>query len=83
MSNSSTLLPIADRIGQAAGRIVSISYLGLMREDQGGAGGEARWHDWYDYFPWEDHRAGAPAIDRQADGAAAARLGETAPSRPT
>ncbi len=41
---------------------VSISYLGLTREDQVGAGSEAHWSGWYDYFPWEDHRAGPPAM---------------------
>jgi len=40
---------------------VSISYLGLTREDQV-ARGEAHWSGWYDYFPWEDHRAGPPAL---------------------
>ncbi|MBR0872414.1 hypothetical protein JQ633_18775 [Bradyrhizobium tropiciagri] len=39
---------------------VSISYLGLTREDQVGAGFEAHWSGWYGYFPWEDHRAGVP-----------------------
>jgi hypothetical protein len=29
---------------------------------QVGAGFEAHWSGWYDYFPWEDHRAGAPAL---------------------
>lgn len=41
---------------------VSISYLGLTREDQVGPGFEAHWSGWYDYFPWEDHRAGPPAM---------------------
>jgi hypothetical protein len=41
---------------------ISISYLGLTREDQVGEGFEAHWSGWYDYFPWEDHRAGAPAF---------------------
>jgi hypothetical protein len=40
---------------------ISVSYLGLTREDQVGQGFEAHWSGWYDYFPWEDHRAGAPA----------------------
>ncbi|WP_426442778.1 NUDIX hydrolase [Bradyrhizobium genosp. P] len=40
---------------------ISISYLGLTREDRVGEGFEAHWSGWYDYFPWEDHRAGAPA----------------------
>ena len=31
---------------------ISISYLGLTREDQVGQGFEAHWSGWYDYFPW-------------------------------
>src|SRR4051812_34471270 len=41
---------------------ISISYLGLTREDQVSVGSEAHWSGWYDYFPWEDHRAGPPAL---------------------
>ncbi len=41
---------------------ISISYLGLTREDQVGQDFEAHWSGWYEYFPWEDHRAGAPAM---------------------
>lgn len=41
---------------------ISISYLGLTREDQVGQGFEAHWSGWYDYFPWEDHRAGPSAL---------------------
>jgi hypothetical protein len=41
---------------------ISISYLGLTREDQVNDGFEAHWSGWYDYFPWEDHRSGAPAL---------------------
>jgi hypothetical protein len=41
---------------------ISISYLGLTREDQVGEGSEANWSGWYEYFPWEDHRAGPPAL---------------------
>jgi hypothetical protein len=40
---------------------ISISYLGLTREDKVGQGFEAHWSGWYEYFPWEDHRAGLPA----------------------
>jgi hypothetical protein len=44
------------------GRTISISYLGLVREQAAtGAGGPA-WHGWYSYFPWEDWRAGRPAV---------------------
>ena len=49
------------RTGEAA-YSVSISYLGLTREDQVGQGFEAHWSGWYDYFPWEDHRDGAPPM---------------------
>lgn len=52
-----------DRIGeQRQQRVISISYLALTRADH--AAGEARrsWRGWYDYFPWEDHRFGIPAV---------------------
>lgn len=41
-------------------RVISISYLGLTRERRGANTHEAGWRSWYDYFPWEDHRAGPP-----------------------
>jgi hypothetical protein len=41
---------------------ISISYLGLTREDQAGEASAAHWSGWYEYFPWEDHRAGPPAM---------------------
>ena len=37
----------------------------LSRPDPRGPGRrrfEAHWSGWYDYFPWEDHRAGLPAL---------------------
>jgi hypothetical protein len=67
----------------AAERLVSISYLGLTREDNEDAslgprtpgprlltgGRDARdreavpiWQSWYRFLPWEDWRAGAPAV---------------------
>ena len=44
------------------GHAISISYLGLTRE--GGASGEDEpgWQNWYEFFPWEDHRAGPPPV---------------------
>ena len=39
---------------------ISISYLGLTREEGGREGTDAQWSSWYDYFPWEDHRDGSP-----------------------
>lgn len=41
-------------------RAISISYLGLTREMEASGAYEARWRDWYGYFPWEDHRSGLP-----------------------
>ncbi|HEY7214268.1 MAG TPA: NUDIX domain-containing protein [Thermoanaerobaculia bacterium] len=44
-------------------RMVSVAYLALVREVS--VHRDARWRDWYEFFPWEDWRAGRPAaIDR-------------------
>ncbi len=51
----------SDRGLEEAGRSISVSYLGLTREAQV-TGQEAGWQSWYRYFPWEDHRAGAPSM---------------------
>ena len=62
MSSSSIRLPIADGPAMPSRRTsISISYLGLTREDQVGQGLEAHWSGWYEYFPWEDQRADLPA----------------------
>jgi hypothetical protein len=42
-------------------RVLSIGYLALVPEARTVALRDARWRDWYDYFPWEDRRAGRPA----------------------
>ena len=48
------------------GRIISVSYLGLAREDRTAEQSGAVWRDWYAFFPWEDRRRGVdpslPAI---------------------
>lgn len=45
-------------------RILSVAYLALVREGSVSGSGSAHWHDWYDYFPWEDRRNGPSlAID--------------------
>ncbi len=41
-------------------RALSVAYLALVREEAPAPG--AAWIDWYDLFPWEDHRSGRPAI---------------------
>ena len=67
-----------DRTDEATGRTISISYLGLVREQAAPGAGRPGWHGWYDYFPWEDHRQGRPKI---LDGIAA-RLTEWAGAEP-
>ncbi|WP_320199842.1 NUDIX hydrolase [Agrobacterium sp. rho-13.3] len=48
-----------DNTGQ---RTISISYLGLVREQAAPGAGKPGWHSWYEYFPWEDCRKKAPDI---------------------
>nr|WP_206530273.1 hypothetical protein [Nordella sp. HKS 07] len=43
-------------------RAISISYLGLTREEGQGGARDSQWRNWYDYFPWEDHRKGTPEL---------------------
>ncbi len=57
------------RLGHDGGRVISIGYLALVRDDDDGEAVSTislkpgnRWKNWYDYFPWEDWRAGKPAI---------------------
>jgi hypothetical protein len=65
--------------GATAQHTISISYLGLTREGKESDLLETGWRNWYDYFPWEDHRAGtsamiereiAPGLDRWSRAAA-------------
>ncbi|MDE4455155.1 NUDIX hydrolase [Psychrobacter sp. DAB_AL62B] len=42
--------------------LVYVSYLGLVQEAQTQLQSQALWRDWYDYFPWENHLDGMPAI---------------------
>jgi len=43
-------------------RMLSIAYLALVHESVPSGSADARWRDWYTYFPWEDWRAGRPAM---------------------
>jgi hypothetical protein len=47
---------------RTAQRIVAISYLGLTREARTSDEPGVSWQTWYQYFPWEDRRSGAPAV---------------------
>lgn len=40
---------------------ISISYLALTLEESAGNSSSHDWRSWYEYFPWEDHRAGIPS----------------------
>ncbi len=53
-----------DRGGDGAGRVISVSYLGLARETQVSGEG-AGWQSWYRFFPWEDVRHGPPPLIAQ------------------
>lgn len=50
---------------QGGARVVSVAYLALVREGRPSGAREARWENWYRFFPWEDWREGRPpAIDQ-------------------
>lgn len=52
-----------DRTNDNTGkRTISISYLGLVREQAAPGAGNPGWHSWYEYFPWEDCRKKTPDI---------------------
>ena len=43
--------------------LVYVSYLGLVQETQTAQlQTAASWHDWYEYFPWENHLSGRPEV---------------------
>src|SRR4029453_14698138 len=62
------LYPFGDRLRdpretRGGPRMVSVAYLALVREVS--VRRDARWRDWYEFFPWEDWRSGRRgAIDR-------------------
>lgn len=50
----------AEADGSEGRRSLSIAYLALVRE--GRPSDAASWLDFYDFFPWEDHRDGRPDV---------------------
>ncbi|QEL25156.1 hypothetical protein FQV39_23065 [Bosea sp. F3-2] len=57
------LYTFADRDRVTNDRVqISISYLGLTLADNSNHAFTHGWRSWYEYFPWEDHRAGRPAV---------------------
>lgn len=55
-------MPMADIQNAGPDRVISISYLALTPSRSALNRASARWRSWYDFFPWEDWRAGRPAI---------------------
>jgi len=51
-----------DRANWQGQRIISVSYLGLTREQDSPPAQGGIWHDWYRHFPWEDWRDGPPPL---------------------
>jgi len=47
-------------------RLISIAYLALVREGRVSGAGQARWRGFYEFLPWEDGRAGRPALVENA-----------------
>ncbi len=43
-------------------RVASIGYLALVHGGTPGGQDGATWRSWFDYLPWEDWRAGRPAV---------------------
>jgi hypothetical protein len=57
------LYTFGDRYREPRGaRMVSISYLALVREEARAVAADARWWHVYDFLPWEDWRFGAPPL---------------------
>lgn len=54
-----------DRFNADGSRVVSVSYVGLTREVGRPDIAQVSWQDCYRYFPWEDWRAGEPALIEQ------------------
>jgi hypothetical protein len=50
--------------GESRPRLLSVAYLALVREVELEGSSKARWRDWYAFLPWEDWRAGQPAVIR-------------------
>ncbi|MBI1394181.1 MAG: NAD regulator [Alphaproteobacteria bacterium] len=48
--------------GDASARVVSVGYLALAAEAAPVNAADAQWRSWYDFFPWEDWRRGAPQV---------------------
>src|SRR3954468_17390552 len=70
-----------DRAGVAAKHVISVSYLGLTREQPATGEYQASWHSWYEYFPWEDQREGPPPLHAKTLGRVMKAWGSASPAR--
>jgi hypothetical protein len=61
-----------------AGRVVSVGYLALTRQEREAPG--TQWRGWYHYFPWEDWRDSKPAMIGQVIMPALRKFARAAPS---
>jgi hypothetical protein len=73
--------PLVDVQGAAPDRVISISYLALTPTRARLEGAGARWRSWYDFFPWEDWRAGRPRVIDEVIAPKLGRWIEIAPHR--
>ena len=62
-------------------RVISVAYLALVREGKLSGTAGADWRDWYLFFPWEDWRAGKPAVIEKHVAPALDRWTKAAPDR--
>lgn len=73
--------------GDAGPFEISVGYLALTQVPEDVAAdrpGQARWRDWYSFFPWEDWRDGRPAVlDDRVGPALEAWARETAAAAPS
>ena len=66
--------------GGGSARVIAVAYLALVRERQVAAGHPAAWEAVYRFLPWEDRRAGEPALLRDGIRPALETWTEAAPA---
>ncbi|WP_370545442.1 NAD regulator [Caulobacter sp. 17J80-11] len=71
--------PLAD-VGAGAARVVSVGYLALAPSPPEHAAPDTGWSSWSRFFPWEDWRAGRPAVIDAAIAPALAAWADQAPA---
>ena len=56
-----------ERLGGS--RVLSVGYLALVQEKDLAEAENSKWEDCFDYFPWEDWRAGRPGVVAEIESA--------------